>query len=150
MLQSGMAQGKCSALKDDGSSCNSPSQVDGVFCFFHDPNQKQKRKESQSRGGAPKSLKSLHINCNFSSISTPQEIINILTDTIHHVRTGQLDPRIANCVGYLSGIALKAIEQGKTEERIEALEAAVKNNKSKAEKDFRQDDGQLFSFENRG
>jgi len=36
---------------------------------------------------------------------------------------------VANAVGYLSGILLKALEQGRTEERLNHLEAVLGCNK---------------------
>ncbi len=53
------------------------------------------------------------------------DVKGLLSDTIHQVRTGVIDPKVANCVGYLSGILLKAIEVGDIEERLSAMEAVV-------------------------
>ena len=57
------------------------------------------------------------------------EVVTLLSESINHVRRGQLDPRVANAVGYLSGILLKALEQGRTEERLKHLEAVLGCNK---------------------
>jgi hypothetical protein len=57
------------------------------------------------------------------------EVVSLLSESINHVRKGQLDPRVANAVGYLSGILLKALEQGRTEERLSHLEAVLGCNK---------------------
>ena len=50
----------------------------------------------------------------------------MLSDTINQVRKGQIDPRVANAVGYLSNILIKALEQTEMEKRIEGLEALVR------------------------
>jgi len=50
----------------------------------------------------------------------------LLSDTINQVRKGQIGPRVANAVGYLSNILIKALEQTEMEKRIEGLEALVR------------------------
>jgi hypothetical protein len=41
------------------------------------------------------------------------------------VRRGQLDPRVANAMGYLASILLGALQQGPLEERLQRLEATL-------------------------
>jgi hypothetical protein len=52
---------------------------------------------------------------------------SLLGATINQVRRGQVDPRIANTIGYLSATLLKAQELGNIEQRLSALEFATKN-----------------------
>jgi hypothetical protein len=47
----------------------------------------------------------------------------LLTDSINRLRRGQLDPRVANAMGYLTGVLLRALEQGAVEERLARIEA---------------------------
>ena len=56
---------------------------------------------------------------------TPTDVVVLLADTIDHVRVGNMDPKVANSVGYLGGIILKALETEALEERLAAIEAAV-------------------------
>lgn len=58
-------------------------------------------------------------------IQSVADVKGLLSETIHQVRTGAIDPKIGNCIGYLSGILLKAIEVGDIEERLAAMEAVV-------------------------
>jgi hypothetical protein len=61
-------------------------------------------------------------------------IVTLLGQTTTDVRRGTLDCKIANCVGYLCGVALKAIQQGDVEARLTAVEealAAAKNGRSR-------------------
>lgn len=53
-------------------------------------------------------------------------VVKLISETINQVRKGQLDPRIANAVGYLSAVLIKAVEQGDLEQRIGELEALTK------------------------
>jgi hypothetical protein len=58
-------------------------------------------------------------------LGSSREVAELLSDTINQVRRGELDPRIANTVGYLAGTLLKALEQGPVEERLARLEVAL-------------------------
>ncbi len=48
----------------------------------------------------------------------------MLADSINRLRRGQLDPRVANAMGYLASVLLKALDQ-KLEERLAHLEAVI-------------------------
>ena len=49
----------------------------------------------------------------------------LLGESINQVRRGQLDPRVANAVGYLASMLLGALQQGPLEERLQRLEATL-------------------------
>jgi hypothetical protein len=53
----------------------------------------------------------------------------LLADSINRLRRGQLDPRVANGMGYLASILLKALESGRIEERLAHLEAVMSGKK---------------------
>ncbi|HEX2837183.1 MAG TPA: hypothetical protein VHN77_03545 [Phycisphaerales bacterium] len=55
-----------------------------------------------------------------------RDVCGLLSETIHDVRTGRVDPRIANTVGYLASVLVRALEVGELEERLAALEGAVR------------------------
>ena len=55
-----------------------------------------------------------------------RDVVSLMSETINQVRKGVIDPRVANAVGYLANILIKAMEQGELESRIETLELLVK------------------------
>jgi hypothetical protein len=55
-----------------------------------------------------------------------QDVVLLLSQTINQVRKGQIDPRVANAVGYLANVLIRATEQGELEKRLAELEALVK------------------------
>jgi hypothetical protein len=57
------------------------------------------------------------------------DISSMLADSINRLRRGQLDPRVANGMGYLASILLKALESGRIEERLAHLEAVMSGKK---------------------
>jgi hypothetical protein len=49
-------------------------------------------------------------------------VVQLLGQTINEVRKGQLDAKIANAVGYLASVLLRALESAEFEERLARLE----------------------------
>jgi hypothetical protein len=52
----------------------------------------------------------------------------LLADSINRLRRGQLDPRVANAIGYLTSVLLKALESGEIEDRLAHLESVICTN----------------------
>ena len=50
----------------------------------------------------------------------------LLECTINQVRRGQVSPKVAGSIGYLSGIWMKALEAADLEERLARVEQALK------------------------
>jgi hypothetical protein len=70
-------------------------------------------------------MKTLAADAPAVRVESCQDVVRLISETINQVRRGELDPRVANAVGYLANILIKAAEQGDMEKRIEQLEAAV-------------------------
>ena len=58
-------------------------------------------------------------------LKTVQDVTGLLGETINRLRAGQLDPRIANTMGYLATAMLKALQQGDIEARLRAIEEVL-------------------------
>jgi hypothetical protein len=58
-------------------------------------------------------------------LSDTNQVSILLSDSINRLRRGQLDPRVANAMGYLTSVLLKALESGRIEDRLAHLEAAM-------------------------
>ena len=92
------------------------------YCYSHSPDISTKeKKEARSRGGKNNAV---ILDGSFKpiKIENSKDVPNLLIDTINKVRSGQLEIRIANCIGYLSGHLLKAFEQSDIQGRLEAIE----------------------------
>ena len=64
-------------------------------------------------------------------LANTKDVADLLADSINQLRRGQLDPRVANGVGYLATVLLRALEQGPLEERMAKIEAALSAANSK-------------------
>jgi hypothetical protein len=60
------------------------------------------------------------------------DVVALVEETINDVRCGRVDVRVANAVGYLANVALKAIAQSDLEVRLEALEAVLEPERRRA------------------
>jgi hypothetical protein len=116
----------CSAKKQDQSKCQVAAIPGSEFCFFHDPSKAEKRREAQAQGGRQHRVKTLEDSAPDVKVEDSGDAIALISETINQVRKGQIDPRVANCVGFLANILIKAVERDKLETRIEQLEELLK------------------------
>jgi hypothetical protein len=119
-LQSGSRH--CHFKTKSGKRCKAWSMSGSRFCFFHDPKRKTQRSEAQKRGGQYKSRRSLPPSTPDAIIDSAADIVRLLGTTISQTRRGEIDTRIATCIGYLCSTILRAREQGELEERLAKLE----------------------------
>ena len=54
-----------------------------------------------------------------------------MSETISQVRRGEIDPKVANSVGYLANIVVKALDYGDLEQRVAALEELAEKKSGK-------------------
>jgi len=116
----------CSGTKPDQSNCHAPALPGSEFCFFHDPTKAGERREAQAQGGRQNRMKTLEATAPDVKVEDCGDAIALLVQTINQVRRGEIDPRVANSVGFLANILIRATEQDKLETRIEQLEALLK------------------------
>jgi hypothetical protein len=116
----------CHGVKPDGSRCEVAALPGSDFCFFHDPSKADERREAQSLGGRQNRMRTLDATAPDVRVENCQDVVRLLSETINQVRKGQIDPRVANAVGYLANVLIRATEQGELERRLAELEALVK------------------------
>jgi hypothetical protein len=100
----------CKAQTPEGSQCQAAAIQDSDFCFFHDPSKTAERREARSTGGRQNRMKTLDPATSDMKIKDSRDVIALLSETINQVRKGQIDPRVANSVGYLAGITVRVFE----------------------------------------
>lgn len=118
----------CKQIKNNKHQCKAKAQKDSEYCFFHDPNSKAQRKIAQSSGGAVNNA--VNLNLAPVEITTPNDLTTLLVDTINRVRSGELNVKVANCIGVLSGQLLKTLELTTVQQRIEIIEKVILERKN--------------------
>ena len=112
--------------KKSGKQCKGYAVTGDDYCFSHSRKRAKQRAEAQRKGGKTALAEKKRVLKNSNvQIKGTADVVRLLNETLNQVRIGQIEVKIANCVGYLSGICLKALEQGDLEKRLEALEEKV-------------------------
>lgn len=121
----------CKHLMDNGKQCKANAMVDSKFCFTHNPKTKEQVKEAGRKGGQVSYYKKGLIKANPIDILTDSKmIIYLLADTINRVRMvqsdGSLDPKAANCIGFLTSKLLDAQKETETKTRLDNIEKVLR------------------------
>ena len=114
---------RCAQLRASGARCNGFAVAGSDYCFAHDPAQAEKRDDARRRGGQAGRVATLADSA--LPVRTLRDVVGLVETTINDVRAGRVDVRVANAVGYLANVAMKAIEQSDLEARLEAIEAVL-------------------------
>jgi hypothetical protein len=104
--------------------------ADSDYCFFHDPDREAERKAAQSAGGQKNRIAVLPNSTPDVKLRGAGDELKLLEDTINQVRRGEIDPKIANVIGYLCALRTKTRHEFETERRLSILEAAIKGHKA--------------------
>lgn len=117
---------RCKQVKDDGETCGANAMQGGAYCYLHSPDiSDDEKRASQSKGGANRALMTIPAPLPPMALNKPNDAIELIADTINRVRAGQLDVKIANCLGVLAGHLLKAFEVSKLNDKVEEITRVI-------------------------
>lgn len=123
-----MAVRQCSFVKEDGHLCQAPPLKEGDCCLMHSPEHAQEVAESRRLGGLRRrrevTVSGAYDFGGLDSVTNIRRLIEIaVLDTLG------LENSVARSrtLAYLAQVALKSLETGELESRINMLEAAVQN-----------------------
>lgn len=118
---------QCRFKKNDGSQCEAQAIKGGNLCFSHDPLKADEKHEAVVKGGLSSKKNTLDLPS--VKVKTVADVVNLLEDTVNRVRSGEMEIKVANCFGFLSGHLIKAIELSNLEKRIQFIEETLLENK---------------------
>ena len=121
---------QCKGTKADGTRCRTNAMTGSEYCFFHDPAKAEEQEAARQAGGRVGKTRVLPPDTPDAPLSSMADVVALLGQTINQLRRGEIDPRVANAVGYLSGTLLKALQQGDIEQRLADLEAIARHQES--------------------
>ena len=121
---------KCKFRKKNGERCGADAHTGKTLCVFHDPARASEGRRARRAGGITRSRLALVLPADTSDhpLGNTTDVSSLLADSINRLRRGQLDPRVANAMGYLTSVLLRSLEQGPVEERLAKVEAALAAN----------------------
>jgi len=114
---------RCEYIKIDKKRCSANAMKNSKFCFTHNPDMKEQKRAAVIKGG--KMSKKNHSFLPPIVLNQSKDIVDLLATTINEVRGGLVEIKIANCIGYLSGHLIKAIEIADLEERVSKIEQTI-------------------------
>ena len=116
---------QCSFTRPDGEHCKARPLRGLPFCFFHDPSQATERKEACRAGGRANHVQGRTVSSPIAALSDAGDVVTILSDTMIRLRAGEIDPKIANTLGFLAGVLLKAFEHADAGKQIAELQRVL-------------------------
>ena len=116
---------KCMYLKDNREQCQANAMKEGQYCYLHNPDiPEEEKRQARIRGGETKVI-AVEKPLLPVKMQTSKDVALMLEQTINEVRAGDLDPRIANTIGYLAGHLIKAIEVEQVTQKVNIIESVL-------------------------
>jgi hypothetical protein len=113
----------CQFLKPDKSRCGAFAAGSGMFCYFHDPSVPETEKNAaRARGGLGQHTQAIKDPLPNVNLNNAKDAMDLFGRTINEVRSGLIDVRTANCIGFLAGHFIRAIEAVELEEKLTKIE----------------------------
>lgn len=112
---------RCSHTSNSGKPCNTWAQQNSPYCFFHDPEKADVRKQAQSKGGKLKPV----MGHEPTPLQSAQDVAGFVAEVINGVRMGKVSKTDASILSTLSQTLLRALELGQLEERITQVESKL-------------------------
>ena len=116
----------CNATKEDGSRCQAAPLLDGDFCLMHSPEHADEMTEARRLGGLRRRReKAVSGAYDFEGLADVGQVRRLLE--VAALDTLSLENSVARSrtLAYLAQVALKALEVGEFDERLDALERLV-------------------------
>ena len=121
----------CELIKKNGKGCGAKALTGSTFCYFHNPDVSEaEKKKAQTSGGTNRAL-TIKTPLPAMILTTPEDTVLLMADTISRVRAGTLDIRTANCLGFLADKLLKALEYSYMAERVDELLEKIESGELK-------------------
>lgn len=112
----------CKFIKTNGKQCQANALEGLSYCFFHEPSIADKRKKALSSGGKQRKKPVLLEEIKINSIA---DVLPLLNKCINEVRTGELNSKNANTIGYLVNIVLETLKITEIDKRLKEVENAI-------------------------
>jgi hypothetical protein len=116
----------CNARKPNGDACQAKARTGSEFCFFHDPDLSEARRQAQCRGGRKHTRFRVIPNRTLDfEFSDATRITKLLEYAANRLIQGELDQKSAYVLGYLADCALRAHKVLNLEQQIKEMQRLI-------------------------
>jgi hypothetical protein len=115
---------QCQKKKRDGSQCRAHAPTGAKYCALH--SEPGKAALLGSKGGRRRTVYNPDGLKEFTAPKSAADLRDLLAYSIVEIRSGKLDPKLANSISYLGAGFLRALEVSDLERRLKALERSQK------------------------
>ena len=118
---------QCQRTKQDGSRCRARSLTDKKYCALH--SEAGRAASLGSKGGRRRTVFSPSNLREFQAPKSAADLRDLLAESIIEIRTGRMESKMANALGYLGSSYLRALEVADLESRLEKLALEIERAK---------------------
>ena len=127
----------CSGLKKNGQPCRAPKLRDREYCLMHSPEHAEEMAEAKRLGGLRRRREVAVAGAyDFLGLGAVEDIRRLLEVAALDLLGLENSIARARTLAYLAMTAIKLLEAGELEERLNTLEAAVNGQKALGEPIF--------------
>jgi len=117
---------KCKHIKTNSKTCQAYAMSGSDYCFAHNDDVSEKRKEAVIKGGLHKK-KSVRLP--EMKIASVDDVLTLVNVCINEMRQGELSPKTATSIGYLVNISLETLKIIEVEKRLKEMEDVLRLRK---------------------
>lgn len=116
---------RCSSFTRAGKPCRSGPLPGRPFCYVHDPELAEERRQNARTGGVRRSNTSRARRELERGALTPKEVRGVVGLTMKSVLSGRLPPAIGGAIAALARVSIELEKLTELSDRVAALEAAA-------------------------
>ncbi len=122
-----MADRTCKATIENGEPCRAAPLRDGAFCLWHDPGHADEVAEARRLGGMRRRRETTVAGAySFEGLASVGQIRRLVEVAVIDILGLENSISRARTLAYLAQTATKLLEVGELEDRLAAVEAALK------------------------
>jgi hypothetical protein len=124
---------QCKGSTKSGAACRVAPLVESDYCFTHDPATAGERKAARSKGGAARHGRLIGTAGAVEpvNVKSTADIVRLLEQAINDCFAMENSLNRSRTIGYLAGVACKALELDELADRVAALESVLKARDTK-------------------
>lgn len=114
---------KCKYIKADGEQCGAYAVNGSDYCISHEPAMAGTKALAVKKGG--RATQRTFPTLKRVRLKGASDIKRLMGTLINEVRSGEIYPQDASCIGYLAGIFLRSSELSDFEKRLTNIEKLI-------------------------